>query len=130
MGKTLKAAAVSLAIAAGAVLAAPGSATAATNAAPAAYCDRGMFCAWANDGFSGTMKGWWGDSPNWGTMNDDAESIWNRHPSSSTVRDNVQTYLHENYSGKGVCVLPNEQFDSGMNDNDYSSHALVHNCGW
>ncbi|MFI0445624.1 peptidase inhibitor family I36 protein [Actinomadura sp. 6N118] len=104
-------------------MAAPGTASAAPN-----ECPRDNFCAWINDEFSGAMRAWTGNSSNWGTMGDNAESMYNRRASSSTRVDNVRTYLDVNYGRFGVCVNPGETFDLGMNDNDYSSHEWVHTC--
>ena len=61
-------------------------------------------------------------------MHDNAESMYNRAASSTTIRDNVRTYKDINYGRFGVCVEPGETYDAGMNDNDYDSHEWVHSC--
>ncbi|WP_198153928.1 peptidase inhibitor family I36 protein [Catenuloplanes japonicus] len=112
-----------LSLVAAALVMSPSSASAGLN-----DCDRGAFCAWSNDGFSGTIREWQGSSSNWGSMNDDAESVFNNALSSSTVPDNVNVYDDVDYRGFDICVLPGETYDAGMDDNDYSSHLWVHSC--
>jgi hypothetical protein len=131
MTKPLKRLTVSLAvclpITAASLMASPTSASAAPSDCPTNY-----FCAWANDGFTGHRAQWRRDisDANWSDngMHDNADSVYNRAYSSQTVRDNVQTYRHINFSGIGVCVRPGETYDVGMDDNDYSSHAWYHSC--
>ncbi|MBC6462463.1 peptidase inhibitor family I36 protein [Actinomadura sp. HBU206391] len=123
MIKTLKAMAIGLPIVAAALVAAPGTANAALN-----ECPTDRFCAWINDEFSGSMASWSGNSSNWGTMGDNAESMYNRRASSATRVDNVVTYHDVNYGDRGVCVNPGETYDTGMWDNSYSSHEWVHSC--
>jgi hypothetical protein len=123
MIKSLKALAVAAPIVAATLVAVPGTAN-----ADLGDCDRGAFCAWRLDGFSGGIAEWQGNSSYWGSMNDDADSVFNNAPSSTTVPDNVAVYMNAGYSDMDICVLPGETYDAGMNDNDYSSHQWLHGC--
>ncbi|HET6295047.1 MAG TPA: peptidase inhibitor family I36 protein [Kribbella sp.] len=128
MIKRYKAIAIGLPLVASAMLLSTPTASADLNA-----CDSGKFCAWTDDAFRGTIAEWpraTDDADWWNNgMHDNAESVFNNAASSSTVRDNVQTYYGINYSGtQGACVHPGEAFDSGMNDNEYDSHSWVHTC--
>ncbi|HEU5160074.1 MAG TPA: peptidase inhibitor family I36 protein [Streptosporangiaceae bacterium] len=125
MIKILKALAIGLPVAATTMLAAPGVAH-----ADLGQCPRTHFCAWTEDGFRGGFASWEGNSSNWGAkgMHDDADSVFNNAPSSTTVPDNVLVYENVGFSGLDICVLPGETYDAAMNDNDYDSHQWVHGC--
>ena len=123
MIKALKAMAIGLPLLAATLVAAPGTANADAKDCPGDY-----FCAWTNDGFTGAMVKWNTDSAWWGTMSDNAESIYNHRASSATRKDNVQTYHDINYGRPGVCVNPGETYDAAMSDNSYSSHEWVNTC--
>jgi hypothetical protein len=127
MIKSLKVLAMSLPLAAAAIVLSPGAASAARE-----DCPSNRFCAWANDGFSGTRAQWarGTNDAHWynNGMHDNAESLYNRAASSSTVPDNVVVYLDVNYGRAAICVIPGETFDTAMNDNDYDSHQWVHSC--
>ncbi|MGI5170151.1 peptidase inhibitor family I36 protein [Spirillospora sp. CA-253888] len=129
MIKALKTLAVGLPLAAATLVAVPGTASADLN-----QCPRGSFCVWRGDNFQGGYVRWTqgtNDSSWWDNgMHDDAESLFNNVPSSSsaTVRDNVMVYKDVNYGNFGICVRPGETYDAGMNDNDYDSHFWVPGC--
>ncbi|MEU9841022.1 peptidase inhibitor family I36 protein [Actinomadura sp. NPDC048032] len=125
MIKILKGLAIGLPFAAAALVVTPGTAHASLS-----DCPSSNFCAWANDGFTGRIAPWAGNSSNWATknMHDDAESLFNNARSSSTVPDNVRVYLDINYGREDICVNPGETYDLAMNDNDYDSHLWVHSC--
>jgi hypothetical protein len=129
MIKAFKALALGLPIAAATLMAVPGTANAALS-----ECDHdtrvGHFCAWINDGYGGSIASWTGNSSNWGTMGDNAESVRNNRASSQTRVDNVVLYYDVNYGRRDLCVKPGENYDGSIlfDDNAYSSHEWVHSC--
>lgn len=138
MIKALTTLAIGLPLAAAALVTVPATAGAATHgpatttgtvsARGLSDCNRGYFCAWSDDNFSGRLAQWYGNSTYWGSMNDDAESVYNGAQSSTTVPDNVNVYEDANYVDFDICVLPGETYDAAMDDNDYSSHKWVSSC--
>ncbi|MGI5175097.1 peptidase inhibitor family I36 protein [Dactylosporangium sp. CA-152071] len=130
MVKALKALVVTLPAIAIAVVVAPPAALAHRN-----DCfEPNNFCAWSDDNYEGRRVRWnqGVNDVNWGVhrgMSNDAESLYNHTESSTTVPDNVQTFLDINYGRRGICIEPMEFVDTFMNDNDYDSHTWVHSCG-
>jgi hypothetical protein len=109
-------------------LALAGSAFVGAGAANAslADCRSGNFCAWSDDGFSGRLAQWGGNSSYWSNMHDDAESVYNN--GTPATYDAVNVYLDANYGRWDICVTRGETYDWGMDDNDYDSHKWATGC--